>query len=187
MTDVIRILQREHASIETLIKSLEWQLAEFERGETPDYDVIKEIINYFLSFPDIYHHPKEDIIFAQLKSADRESASLVGDLRHDHEQLTVRTREFADGIHAVLEEAQVPRESLLRWGRRFIELQRQHMDMEETVFFPTAKKVLKAEDWQIINSEINKHDDPLVDDKVKEHFEALCQKILTWQDEQGHG
>lgn len=187
MTDVIRILQREHASIATLVRSLEWQLAEFERGKNPDYDVIKGIINYFLTFPDIYHHPKEDIIFAQLKSADPASASLVGDLRRDHEQLSVRTRQFADGITAVLREAQVPRESLLRWGRDFIELQRQHMDMEETVFFPTAIKALKAQDWQAIDEALNKRDDPLVDDSVKEHFDALCQKILAWQEEHEHG
>jgi hemerythrin-like domain-containing protein len=183
MPEVIRVLRREHANMATLVKTLEWQLTEFERGGVPDYDVIRGVINYFLSFPDIYHHPKEDILFARLSALDPEAAERVGDLRREHERLAAQSREFANGINAVLDEAQVPRESLVRWGREFIELQRQHMAMEETHFLPAAERALSEEDWRDMEAAMTSGDDPLFGSDVGTEFEALREKILRWQAE----
>jgi hemerythrin-like domain-containing protein len=183
MTELIQVLRREHANMATLVKSLEWQLAEFERGETPDYDVIRGVTDYFLSFPDMYHHPKEDMVFARLLQRDPAAAERVGDLRREHERLAARTREFANGINAVLDEAQVPRESLLRWGREFIDLQRRHMQMEEILFLPAAERALTVEDWTALEQMMTAEDDPLFGPSVGEHFDSLRQKILSWQQE----
>jgi len=164
-----------------LVKALEWQINEFKKGKTPDYDIIRGVMNYFLSFPDLYHHPKEDLVYELLDQRDHAAAESIGDLRRQHEELAARSRELSVGINAVLEEAQVPRESLVRWARDFIELQVTHMQMEEEVFFPLALKTLTDDDWRSLEARMTDQEDPLFGEGVGGNFDTLREKILAWQ------
>lgn len=183
MTEVVRVLRREHANMAALVKALEWQAAEFQAGRTPDYDVIRSAVDYFLSFPDLYHHPKEDLVFAQLKLRAPDVVEQIGDLRREHEALAARTRELHAGLKAVFDEAHVPREAFVRWVRAFIDLQERHMQMEETEFFPAVLQYLGPEDWRELEAKMTTSDDPLFGERVGERFETLRRSILRWQEE----
>ena len=183
MSEVIRVLRREHANMAALVKTLEWQVNEFETLGKPDYDVIRSVVDYFLSFPDLYHHPKEDMVFARLRERAPEDAERIGDLRQEHEAITSRSREFAAGLKAVLGEAHVPRDSFVRWARAFIDLQWKHMQMEEQEFFPSALEHLTDEDWRALETQMTTPEDPLFGERVGERFEHLSKTILRWQQE----
>ena len=183
MTEVMRVLRREHANMAALVKALEWQLSEFAAGRSPDYDVIRSALDYFLSFPDLYHHPKEDLIFTRLKERAPDVAERVGDLRREHETLAARSREFSAGLRAVLGEAYVPREAFVRWGQAFIDLQKHHIEMEETDFFPAALQHLTSDDWRELEEQMTTPDDPLFGENVGERFETLRRSILQWQED----
>ena len=183
MTEVIGVLRREHANIAALVKILEWQVAEFQAGRPPDYDVIRGVIDFFLSFPDLYHHPKEDLIFGKLKERAPDAADRIGDLRREHEALAARTRELSAGLKAVLDEAHVPRESFVRWARDFTDLQSRHMQMEEAEFFPAALEHLVDEDWTELQARMTTPEDPLLGEHVGERLEHLRRCILNWQKE----
>ena len=66
---IIERLCREHRNIEMLLAVLEHELKVFDRGDRPDYEVIRAIISYFEVYPEVYHHPQEDVVFAKLKFA----------------------------------------------------------------------------------------------------------------------
>lgn len=183
MSEVIQVLRREHAHMASLVKTLEWQVSEFEKGGQPDYEIIRAAVDYFLSFPDLYHHPKEDMIFAVLEERDPATAQEVGDLRHEHEAIAARTRELSAGLNVIVEEAQVPRESFVRWARAFTDLQMLHMRMEEEVFFPAALQLLTDEDWKELAAEMTREDDPLFGENVGNRFKELRETVLRWQQE----
>lgn len=184
MTEVMRVLQREHANMAALVKTLDWQIREFEVGGQPDYDVIRSVVDYFLSFPDLYHHPKEDLVYEKLKQRAPDVVERIGDLRREHEMIAARSREFSAGLKAILEEeAHVPREAFVRWGRSFIDVQMRHMTMEETEFFPVAQQVLSDQDWQELETAMTTPEDPLFGEKVGERFEHLHRSIMRWQAE----
>ena len=181
MHEILQALRQEHRNIVSLINTLEWQVAEFERGSTPDYDVISANVEYFLTFPDLFHHPKEDMVFAKLCERDAAAAAGIDDLRRAHAELGARTREFSAGLHAVLDELEIPRSAFVRRARRFIELQRQHIEMEETRFFPAADKALTTEDWADVKARMTRGEDPLFGENVPAKFDRLRRTILTWQ------
>lgn len=184
MSEAIGVLRREHANMASLLKTLEWQVAQFERGGRPDYDVISSTVDYFLSFPDLYHHPKEDKVFARLQERAPAAAERVGDLRREHEALAIRTRELAAGVRAILGEAQVPRDSFVNWAKAFLELQWQHMNKEEELFFPLALEHLTPSDWAALEQEMTDQEDPLFGERVGERYEVLRNMILRWQAQQ---
>ena len=187
MPEAIDVLRQEHRDLTTLLRALEWQVAEFESCNQPDYDVIGAVLDYFLSFPDVYHHPKEELIFAKLRDRDPRTARRIGDLRIAHQGLAARAREFADALRVVLNEAELPRAAFVRWARGFIDLQRQHIDMEESTFFPAAEKALTAKDWTDLGALKTPEDDALFGEQVGQRFEQLRTTILGWQAEDQAG
>lgn len=181
MSEVIRVLRAEHANIATLLRTLEAQVAVLDRGEEPDYDIIRTAMDWFLSFPDVYHHPKEDLVFARLQMRNPVAAATIGDLRQKHEELSYWSRTFAEGVRSVLNDAEVPRAALVTWAQAYINLQVEHMLMEEQLLFPAAEASLTDGDWQELETVMRSEEDPLFGDGVDAHFERLRRMILRWQ------
>ena len=82
---IIERLSQEHRNIERLLAVLERELEVFDRGDRPDYEVIRAVISYFEVYPEVYHHPQEDLVFAKLKMRDPAAVAKVGDLAREHE------------------------------------------------------------------------------------------------------
>ena len=187
MHEILEALRQEHRNIVSLINTLEWQVAEFERGNAPDYDVIRAALEYFLNFPDLHHHPKEDLVFLKLRERDAAVAASVGDLHRGHEELGARSREFAAALHAVLDEVEIPRSTFVKRARRFIDLQRQHLEMEEANFFPAADKTLTAEDWADLQTCVATSEDSLFGKNLAAKYDRLRRTILAWQAQEEAG
>ncbi len=180
---VLEMLREEHANARRLLGALEWQIAEFKIGNQPDYDVFRAVTDYFLAVPDASHHAAEDLMFDKLRERAPQAAAPIRDLRAAHEELSERIRKLADGLRALLAEAEMPRENFVRRAVEFIAAQRQHMDTEEIEFFPAAEQMLTEKDWSELQAEMAKRADPITRAKVLEKFGRLRQSIFAWQDQ----
>ena len=183
MSRIIETLLEEHRNIEKLLHVLEQELEIFDRGESPDYEILQAIIDYFQDYPESYHHPKEDIVFEKLKLRDPAVARQIGDAEAEHQVETNRLRQFARAIEDVLAGRELLRQTFHNVVCDFIEHQRQHMAKEEWLLFPSAVKVLRPEDWIEINTQLNNRKDPLFSDLTEKKFHALQQTIVRWEQE----
>lgn len=166
-----------------LLNAFERQLAAFDQGATPDYDIVRGVIDYCLTYPDLYHHPKEDLIFARLQLRDPAAAEAVGDLRAEHEALGEATRRLAAAVRQVLNEAEVPRDAVQQTAAAFLSFYRRHIAIEEERFFPAAKKALTSADWEAIEGQLSERQDPIFGREPEGRFAALRQDILEWEAE----
>lgn len=178
MKNVVQDLRTEHTSMERLLRILEKQIETFEVGGQPDYEIIQDIILFFLDFPDQCHHPKEDLVAQRLLELWPERAERLRGLVHQHEELGALTRRLASIIGRVLDEAELPREGVIRATREFISSQRHHMEMEEVHFFPLADELLNEAHLNGLNAEIFRREDPLFGPKTDKHFQILRDDIL---------
>ena len=180
MPKVLRALEEEHVAMGKLLDALERQLAVLEQGRVPDYDIIQGVMDYCLDYPDLHHHPKEDLVFERLAARDPAAAETVGDLLGEHAALGEGTRRFAAAIGNVLLEAEVPRDTLLGLARDFLGRYRHHIAMEDQRFFPAARTALTAEDWRAIEDQLTEGNDPLFGSRPDRRFKALREEILRW-------
>ena len=180
---IIERLSREHRNIEMLLAVLEHELEIFDRGDRPDYEVVRAIISYFELYPEVYHHPQEDLVFAKLKVRDPAAAAKVGDLAREHHKGAERLRRVAHAVENVLADAEVLRQNVDTIVRDFIAHERHHMMMEDRDFFPAALKALKPQDWMEIASALADHEDPLFSEAAEETFDALRARILQLEQE----
>jgi hemerythrin-like domain-containing protein len=180
---IIELLSREHRNIETLLAVLERELEIFDRGGRPDYEVIRAIISYFELYPEVYHHPQEDLVFAKLKIRDPAAAAKIGNLAHEHQKGAERLRRVAQAVDSVLADREIPRQNVDNIVRDFIGHERRHIMMEDRDFFPAALKALEPQDWTEIASAFTSPKDPLFSEAAEETFDALRARILQLEQE----
>jgi hemerythrin-like domain-containing protein len=180
---IIELLSREHRNIERLLVVLERELEIFDRGDRPDYEVIRAIISYFEVYPEVYHHPQEDLVFARLKIRDPAAAANIGDLACEHKKGAERLRQVAQAVESVLADHEVLRQTVDTIIRDFIEHERRHMMMEDRHFFPAAVKALEPEDWTEIAAALTACKDPLFSEITEERFETLRAHIVRLEQE----
>jgi hemerythrin-like domain-containing protein len=183
MAYIIEILRQEHCNIESLLRVLERELSVFDRGERPDYEVIRAVIDYFKDYPDSCHHPKEDMIVEKLKARDPVAAATIGDLEAQHREGAQRLRRVVNAVEYVLGDQDLLRQTVGDIIRDFINHERQHMAMEERVVFPAALDGLQPEDWAEIALKLAGRSDPFYQPGFEEKLNTLRRSILEMENE----
>jgi hemerythrin-like domain-containing protein len=182
MVEVIDILRQEHRNIEKLLRVMEQELAVFDRGERPDYEVFGAILEFFKMYPDTCHHPKEDIIYEKFKACDPGRAASVADLQADHREGAVRLRRVAQAIDNVLNDQELLRESVDRIVRDFIDNERKHIALEDEVIFPAILDTLQPADWADIALTLADRYGPPSEADFEEQFSTLRRNILELEE-----
>jgi len=180
---IIERLSQEHRNIEKLLAILARELEIFDQGDRPDWEVIRSVISYFEVYPEVYHHPQEDLVLAKLKIRDPATAAKVGDLAGEHQKGAERLRRVARAVDSVLADREVLRQNVDSIVRDFIEQERRHMMMEDRYFFPAALRALEPHDWTEIASAATAHKDPLFSDAAEARFDALRAHISMLEQE----
>jgi len=180
VSKIINDLRKDHQNLAKLWDLLGRELKVFKEGGVPDYVLVESILDYNLNYPDLCHHPKENLVFEKLIKRDPAAESAIGNLKEEHEKLSSLTWRFSTAVANVLEDEQLPREWFLDVANEFLSFSRNHMQMEEVLFFPAALKTLTAEDWNDLEDTYEKVDDPLFNDQKQEKYQALYKEIMDW-------
>lgn len=178
MITILRELRREHRGMVRLLGVLERQIARFEAGAAPDYEIVESLVDYFIDFPDACHHPKEDLVFAKLRLRDPRAVARIGDLHAEHEELAELTLRFADGFDGMLEDPALPGDWFRHSAHQFADFLRRHIRIEEDVLFPAAERALEPFDWTEIDAAFALSGHSFSDDPAKQRFDALYDEVL---------
>jgi hemerythrin-like domain-containing protein len=173
MPELLEILEQEHADMRRLLDLIKTQA---DTAETLDFGLLHEILEYCLAYPDQYHHPKEDLIYAALRQRDPEGAGSVDDIVAEHRELATATRELA----TVLKTARLGQERAGRdlrvMLRSFVRSYRDHMRKEDQEFFPYAFCTLSPEEWSNLAAEVTDPTDPLMQANACEQLDDLLAR-----------
>lgn len=180
MAHIIQQLQQDHLNVAKLLDLLEAQTGTLHDGRTPDYLLMFDVMCYMRHYPDLFHHPKEDLIFEKLKERAPNARPIVDTLMEEHKALAEKGAQFFESLQTVVSESMVPRETLESQGRDYIAFLRSHMKKEEDQVFPLASKVLREQDWAEIDTAIESQADPVFGQVVARKYRALYD-FLTQQ------
>lgn len=184
MSRTIAALKRDHANIAKLLDILESEILAIKVGKTPDYSLMQDIMRYMAQYSDRFHHPKEDLIFAQLLKHGTEVRVEVEALIEEHILIGQAGREFAGLLRAPSSDSVETREQLGTAGFDYIRTLREHMSREEGKLFPTASVVLTEKEWQFIDAAVDAINDPIFDDMTADDYQRLY-RLITEQSESG--
>jgi hemerythrin-like domain-containing protein len=144
---LMKALRAEHQHMGTVMQLFTNQLKAIEGGELVDTHVLYEIMHYMVTWPDRFHHPREDLIYARVAEVDPKAADDVDTLQRDHDHTAKRG-------HAVLQDierwrlGEVSGMVVVTSGQAYIEHIYEHMNLEEKIIFPHIEETLTLQDWR---------------------------------------
>jgi hemerythrin-like domain-containing protein len=177
----IEVLRLEHRKMARLLDLLERQLVLLENGRLPDYELLTEIADFLRTFPDLYHHPKEDLIVRAIAERNREAGAELRLLEAEHEEGSRELQRFSRALIDMLMEPETRRERFLDIARAFLDHERRHMTWEEGHFFDLAEGILTEADWASIDVKFQRLSDPCFERESQFRFDRVCREIGAWR------
>ncbi len=141
MTDIVDDIHAEHRILSRLLACLEREVDVFARGERPDFELIRDILDFLLTWPAACHHPREAVLERYLVETAPEEAATVN-LEAEHARLGEQLQSMAQALESILMEIEVSRETFVAMTRNFIARFKYHLAMEEEEFLPLVRKSL---------------------------------------------
>lgn len=175
---LMNTLYAEHRHIASVMQLLSDQLAAMEADEPVDSHVVYETLDYMVSWPDRYHHPREDLIYGRAAELDAGLADSVDSLQRDHDNTARMGREVLDLIERWREGEASPGE-VVASARAYIDHMYQHMNSEEQLVFPQVERVLGGDDWRELaeDDHLRPVADPLFGQRVQREYRNLARKL----------
>jgi hemerythrin-like domain-containing protein len=178
-----------------LLEILEGKLAELRDTGNTNELLVFEIMHYITNYTDLYHHPREDLIFKRLLGVNQDPvlASRINELLEQHVELAVARDRFlgtlSDCLDSTLpqwvvrllggaERNEGEMRALDGYAEQYLTLLRSHMRTEEMDVFPAAVEALGAEDWAAVEAEWGTEEDPLLGHSVQRQYDDLKRAII---------
>jgi len=177
----LAIIQDEHRSLGAVLHGLRYLVREMrEKSAAPDFKLLWSMIYYMDAFSERLHNPREDAyLFARLKQRTHAADDVIATLERQHAEgaehirkLELALGQLEAGVPGALEAFAAAAEGLTEeaWS---------HMNLEEKVFMPLAKKYLTPDDWIAIAEAFGEHGDPRFGAKPDHEFRDLFTRIVN--------
>lgn len=144
---LMKALRAEHRHMASVMQLFADQLKAIEAGELVDTHVVYEIMHYMVTWPDRFHHPREDLIYARVAELSGAFADDVDTLQRDHDNTAKNGRALLRDIER-WRIGELTGLVVVNNGRAYIEHIHEHMNVEEKLVFPRIEEVLTLQDWR---------------------------------------
>jgi len=177
---LIKTLRAEHQHIASVMQLFREQLDAIDAAQAVDTHVVYEIMDYMVTWPDRFHHPREDLIYGRVAELDASVADNVDSLQRDHDAMAKSGREVLRHIQ-LWREGEVSGAVPVKSGRAYVDHLYQHMNSEESLVFPQIQSILDAADW----AELEQDDqlipipDPVFGKRVQREFRNMARKLRS--------
>ena len=131
-----------------------------------------------VTWPDRFHHPREDLIYGRVAEIDSKAADEVDTLQRDHDNTAKSGRKVLQDITR-WREGEVSGAVVAKSGRAYIDHMYEHMNVEEKVVFPHVEAVLSIQDWRELaeDDELRAVADPVFGARVQREFRNMTRKL----------
>ncbi len=174
-------LRAEHRFMGKLLDMLQEQVRLIAEDRRPGGELLLEIVQYFTSFPDLFHHPKEDLILRRLVERYPAMAETIQTLEAEHEEGGRELKRFARAVVKLVLHPEADQDRFLSAALAFMESERRHVAWEEKSFFEVAEKVLSSREWEEIDAQLGALIKPLCQQEAQTRYERVQHAYEAWQ------
>jgi len=152
---ILSDLRADHCNMSILLDLVEEQMLRVDAGKNPDLELLHDIMQYMTVYSDTIHHPKEDVVYREMKAMGGNLAEGLGGVETDHHEIGDLSNSLRDDIEAMLSGAAVTRERVMQDMIDYVHRLRKHMAWEESDLFLRADKLAEDSSINIDLAELN--------------------------------
>lgn len=142
---LMRELREDHTNMSIVLDLLQDCIDRTIAGENPDFELIDDVMHYMTIYPDAVHHPKEDIVYAELQAKRPDLADGLEDVPEDHRQIAELGSQLRHDVAAVVAGMAMLREKFIADAQAYVTRLRNHMQWEEDDLFKRIDTMLSDE------------------------------------------
>jgi len=183
-------LRSDHRDMALLLDLLDAEIDRLAESGKPDFDLVRDIMDYMTEYPDVVHHPKEDIVYRHIKSLRPETHTDLERVERDHQHIEESGLKLKHDIEAISSGASLNPDELVKSLRRYTDRFREHMYWEETDLFSIADELQHYGDWSEVLLENDEITDPLFGARVERKYRKLLARIqhrVVWSGQEESG
>ena len=157
----IEAIQEEHRAIAAILNGLSRVVQDIEDGRLePDYTLLASMIEYIAEMPDKLHHPKEDQIFALLRTKTHDVDEHLDRLEAEHRDTIHATSRLDRALVSYVQGGAASFPGFRDAVRSYIADEWVHLNTEERHILPAARRLFAANEWDAINADFVRNGDP---------------------------
>ncbi len=179
MQTLMKQLNLDHRRFLRLFSCVQHQLDLYRGGNwlLPDPGLILNVLDYMQAYPEFWHHPSEDILFAELLERDIPQSYTVESLLIEHQELESATRYIKSAYRDSIESDCLPSEQLIDDTYEYLDRQISHLSTEKTAIYPVVDVYLSDQVVKNLNLTHKEIKDPLFGSQLEGKYDGLFQKI----------
>lgn len=169
-------IQNEHRAIAAILNGLTQVVNGIESGQVePNFTLLASMIEYIAEVPDKVHHPKENQIFALLRTKTREFDRHLDQLEAEHREAVPMTSRLDRALVSYVQAGAAGFAGFRDAVRSYIADEWVHLGTEERYILPAARRLFSPGEWEAINQDFARNGDPWsgADDRYAELFKRI--------------
>ncbi len=157
----IEAIRNEHRAIAAVLNALSAVVKGIEAGRlAPDFILLASLIEYIAEMPDKLHHPKEEQIFALLRTKTQEQDEHLDRLEAQHEDTLRATSELDRALVHYMQAGASGFAGFRDAVNTYMTEEWDHMGTEERHILPAARKYFAPDEWHAIEQDFARNGDP---------------------------
>jgi hemerythrin-like domain-containing protein len=175
------IIRTEHRALASVLHALQYLARHIrDQGSTPDYGLLRLMVDYIEGFHQRFHHPKEDdYLFAAVRERTRDGDTVLAELEAQHAEGGGWIHNLRDAINRLQASGGKDAVAFAKAVDTYADFHWKHMRIEEDELMPLAQRVLTPDDWKGIDAAFTANDDPMFGKAPREEFAALFKLIVS--------
>jgi hemerythrin-like domain-containing protein len=177
--EIMADLREDHRNMSIVLNLLADQVESMEADEDPDFELFDEIMRYMTVYPDAVHHPKEDVVYRQLRERRPDLSEDLNHVPDEHREIARLSGLLRDEVEAINAGAAVLREKMIKDTSAYIDCLRKHMRWEEEDLFSRIDLMLDAEPYKVDIAEYQHIKDPVFELEIEAGFTRLIASLSS--------
>ncbi|MDI5986997.1 hemerythrin domain-containing protein [Halomonas sp. M4R5S39] len=141
-------LRRDHANMARMLHVLQLKQKTLSTGERPNFQLVREVVDYILDYMEGFTQPLERICTEELQQKAPESGDVTERLAKDYRSLRARLKRLSGDIDMILMDAVVPMDRFTDDLKAYLESHRAYLRDEHELLFPLIQEHFDEQDLQ---------------------------------------
>jgi hemerythrin-like domain-containing protein len=167
----------EHQYFNRLLHLLQEQVDVLYTGESPNYELMLDVMDYLRDYGDQVHHPREDEAFRRLGLRNPERRKTLQRLHQEHRVIAKAGQNLRELLQQAVNDAVVSRAEIEVAAATYLVYWGNHIATEEEEILPAAARELTDLDWAAARDAAPGAKDPLFGPDPQERFKSLRRRI----------
>ncbi|MCK2183662.1 hemerythrin domain-containing protein [Halomonas getboli] len=133
-------LRQDHANMARMLHVLQLKQKTLAEGERPNFQLVREVVDYILDYQDGFSQPLEHVCSERLRELAPETEEVTERLSKNYRALKVQLKRLSGDLDMILMDAVIPMDRFADDLKAYLDAHRAYLRDERELLFPLIRE-----------------------------------------------